>query len=469
MRNIRTTTVEKIPACALKSTGIFKLHLRVFSIVALLLFGSCKKLIDIDVPKNAIVAEGVFKDPAGVQAAIAGMYGTLYGSHPYSYTISLFSGLLSDELIYNGTDFDEYSNNSLIANETEVANTWINSYSAIYQANTIIEGVAASSSLSTDLKNQSTGEALFVRAFCHFYLVNLFGDVPLITTSVVQENELAPRTPAADVYTQIIKDLEQASTLLTEIYPSGGNRRRVNKYAATALLARVYLYQKDYVNAEAKATEVINANSIYHLQTDLNSVFLIPSTETIWCLDASIFGYTAIGSYTIPNAGVKPNYTLQPGLLAAFEAGDQRAVDWIGVSVGDNYPYKYKTKTKLGLEDDVVLRLAEQYLIRAEARAEQNNIAGAQDDINAIRNRAGLTDVTVTDQASGLADVAQERRVELFVEWGHRWLDLKRTGKVDNVMSALKLGLWEPTDALFPIPSVERATNPNLTQNPGYN
>jgi hypothetical protein len=116
-----------------------------------------------------------------------------------------------------------------------------------------------------------------------------------------------------------------------------------------------------------------------------------------------------------------------------------------------------------------VLRLAEQYLIRAEARANQNNIAGAVDDINVIRTRAGLPAVSQgVSKDQCLLAIEQERRIELFTEWGHRWFDLKRTNRADAVLSTLKSPNWQSADRLYPIPQSELETDVHLNQNPGY-
>jgi len=119
----------------------------------------------------------------------------------------------------------------------------------------------------------------------------------------------------------------------------------------------------------------------------------------------------------------------------------------------------------------MVLRLAEQYLIRSEARAMQNNIAGAISDLDIIRQRAGLNllaDLNPTiEQAELLDEIFLQRRKELFAEWGHRWLDLKRSDRTSEALED-ENPYWEDTDLLYPIPETERIKNPNLTQNEGY-
>ena len=119
----------------------------------------------------------------------------------------------------------------------------------------------------------------------------------------------------------------------------------------------------------------------------------------------------------------------------------------------------------------MVLRLPEQYLIRAEARIHQGNLNGAMADINVIRKRAGLellSSNTVDIKADALMNIVlEERRKEFFTEWGHRWLDLKRTRRSEAILSPGNPS-WENTDVLYPIPQQERIKNSNLSQNPGY-
>ena len=137
------------------------------------------------------------------------------------------------------------------------------------------------------------------------------------------------------------------------------------------------------------------------------------------------------------------------------------------------YPYKYKSATLNApiVEYLMVLRLAEQYLIRAEARARQNNVGGALGDLDTIRARARLPDISANDQASLLSAIMHERQIELFTEWGNRWLDLKRKGNLDIVMDSVatsKHTTWNSNWQWYPIPSYEIVQDPHLVQNPGY-
>jgi hypothetical protein len=162
-------------------------------------------------------------------------------------------------------------------------------------------------------------------------------------------------------------------------------------------------------------------------------------------------------------------------LYNAFAITDQRR-QWLGKNTVSGqeywYPRKYKQRSvttgSSPTEYEVVLRLAEQYLIRAEARAALGNVTGAQEDVNKIRNRAGLANSPANDANSLLTAVGMEKRIEFFAEWGHRWIDLKRREEANTVLSILKGTNWQPTDALYPIPDAELNYNTRLQQNPGY-
>lgn len=451
-------------------------NIRILITVIVLLFSSCKKLITVGPPTNRLIKTAVFENDGSAISAIYGLYSKMIQPNLQfgSDGLTIYPGLSGDELynVIRGTD-DEFLKNSISpANSVIQNNIWASAYNDIYQCNSILEGLISSKGVTKMTKDQLTGEAKFIRAFCYFYLVNLFGDVPLITSTNFELNSLFPRTPIQDVYNQIVLDLKDAQALLSPNYPTA-ERVRPNKWAAAALLSRVYLYQKDYSNAENESSTVIGSG-IYSLATDLNRVFLASSKEAIWQLMPVQPNYnTWEGNTFIPGTGLVPVYALQNALLASFEPGDQRKSAWIkSTSIGTltyYFPYKYKIKTGTTISEySIVLRYSEQYLIRAEARASQNNISGAQQDLNIIRTRAGLPNTPANDKASLISAITQERRVELFGEWGHRWFDLKRTGNADSVLSILKGSDWQSTDALYPIPILEIQRNKNLTQNAGY-
>ncbi len=455
----------------------------IITIAILLLNFSCKKFILVDPPVDQVVSESIFSDDKSAVSAVAGLYSQMMSS-PLYFTnggLSVFAGLSADE-IYNtsaSVTYDPFVKNAIPANEstTNFNRFWAKGYSFIYQANSILEGLQKAIGISGSTKQQLTGEMKLTRALCYFYLTNIYGDVPLeITTNYIINAKMA-RASSDLIYNQIKLDLIDAESLLKDSYPTPG-RVRPNKFTASALLARVYLYQHDWINAELQSSSVINCGIYSLLNTsELGDVFKIGSNETIWeLMSVSIFFNTAEGNTFIPfSSTTKPSLALTSTLINSFESGDQRGIPGIWVecdSVNGTdycYPYKYKVRTEpLGLENNIVFRLAEQYLIRAEARAQQSELVDAESDLNVIRNRAGLPNIIYSSQLTLLSAIQHERQVELFTEWGHRWLDLKRTQQADDILAPIKGSDWQSTDVLYPVPSFEIQSNPNLIQNQGY-
>lgn len=443
---------------------------------------SCKKFLTVGPPKTEIVSEKVFSDPGAAISAMRGLYTmmTTDQSATNGY-MELFTGISSDELtsLVTRPEREEFYINELTTTNPDLLSIlWAPVYKYINNANNIILGVSNAEKLDADLKRQLEGEARFVRAFCHFYLVNIFGDIPYVTSTDYRDNASLSRQPVQEVYALILEDLLAAQQLLADDFSySAGTRTQANRTTATALLARVYLYLERWEDAEAQASAVIAKSDIYMLEDSLQDVFLKESREVIWNMEPSVYIpnafqgllfniYEPISRYT--SGGV----VLRETFYDSIEAEDDRKEKWTTPYMDGTTEYHFSSKYKaVGdvepyLEYGVILRLAEQYLIRAEARAHLNNIGGAQDDLNEIRHRAGLGDTPANDQPSLLTAIARERQLELFTE-GHRWFDIKRTGKVNEVMSAVK-PYWEPEDALYPIPESERLVNPNLEQNDGY-
>ena len=458
----------------------FPLYFLVLSILLIFLPG-CDKFLEVPSPSYQVGSEQVFTNDGTATAAVSGIYSEMM-ANPSQFTtgqLTLLTGLYSDELLHFGTsDKDEFIDSRLTEarHSTLSAHFWAPAYRYIYTANLSLEKLGKSSTLSNTVRQQLTGELKFIRAFCYLQLVNLFGDVPLVLTSDHSITARIPRSPIASIYNQIVADLIDAKQLLTTTYAAPSTEKiRVNRWAAVALLARVYLYQKNWAAADAEATAVISSGA-YQLVQTINQVFLKNSGEAIWQLQPVVPGWnTWEGRDILPATNASaPTYLVRPELISAFENGDLRRNAWIATRTFSgqqiNYPYKYKVYGNNApvTEYYTVLRLAEMYLIRSEARAQLNNIAGAIADINIIRSRAGLASVSFADTATLLAAVEQERRIELMVEWGHRWFDLKRTGKANGLLSILKPATWSPAYLLWPIPNNQISANPALVQNPGY-
>jgi hypothetical protein len=456
-------TIQKIPAYLLMAT------------ISLALLSGCQKLVD-NTPSIAQLQEKlVYQDSLTAASAVAGMYGELSYTGAYRSGLSTLPGLSADELDFVGNSYDAFTKNALLSNNGAVASLWQAPYSTIYLANSIIAAVPGSPNLSEGFKNRAVGEARFIRALGYFYLVNLFGDVPLILTTDVAQTKVRPRDAEAAVYKQIVEDLKFAQSNLPSDYAAFGNdRTRATKWAATALLARVDLYLGDWNGAAAESGSLIDNDATFRLEKDLNTVFAPNNKEAIFQFYNDLQGYTGYATDVLPNPVQPiPKYVYTEDMKAAFEVGDLRKTAWSApiTYIGKTYlyPAKYKSLiSEANSEYYTVFRLAEQFLIRAEARAHLNNFQGVRDDLFAIRDRANLGKITANDQASLLLAVEQERRIELNAEWGHRWLDLKRTNRINTVLGALKPS-WKTDAMLYPIPSQQRIVNRNLSQNPGYN
>ena len=463
-----------------------KVMLILFMVLNLLIMISCEDFVDIDPPTTEIITETVFSGDETVLAAIRGIYANMAQSGIASgdlTSITTLCGYSADELLrFGGGEGLDFNTNNLQPLNGQISNLWTQAYRLIYYSNSLLKGLENSNGITKTFIDQIEGEAKFVRAFSHLYLVNLFGEVPIITSTDFTVNTVESQSSVAVVYQQIIRDLEEAVNLLSEDYSfSNGERVQPNRYAAIALLARVYLYLEDWETAELEATKVINNSSTYEIESDFDAVFLANSTEAIWQLQPVVLGFNTneARSFINPEGNTPTNVAMTEILANSFEIGDQRRVNWLDSIIVNAVTYYHATKYKSNTfnlpltEYSMVLRLAEQYLIRAEARAEQNKLLEAIADLDVIRGRAGLpliqdTNPTIS-QADLLLAIEQERRVELFTEWGHRWLDLKRTDRAGSILSDLPLKDWQSTDKLYPIPQSEREINTNLTQNEGYN
>lgn len=457
----------------------------------------CEKLIEVDPPIQVIVGQEIYGTNAGAASVLNGLYITLseYGTFVHGASgLSAGLALSADEL----TLFDGSTDQNLIrlfqnSGENSLGNSlWISLYQYNFHTNAAIEGIQASDNISDNVRNQLLGEAYFLRAFFHFYLTSLYGDIPLILSTDSKISSVAPRVEKVQVYNQIIKDLTESKNLLNPYYVAADaisettERVRPNRHTASALLARVYLYMGEWDKAIEEASAVIN-NGMYGL-TSLDQTFLKNSKETIWAFqtrdnainngDGIFFNFidTDNGPFD-----ARPVY-LSNQLYNSFENNDNRRTAWIKTKtwLTQTYPYANKYKTDITSTDiteyQIVFRLAELYLIRAEAYAQQGKFAGpnsAAEDLNKIRKRAGLSGTSASSKEDIINAILQERQNELFTEWGHRWFDLQRLNKIDQVMNQVassKGATWASFKALFPLPVFDLTNNPNLRghQNPGY-
>lgn len=488
--------------CDNNSVLFFQRHITVLLLVTTSFFVGCYKLADVPPPSTSFTGESVYQEDGTAAAVMSGLYSNLQTDlGAGKLGISLRAGLSSDELdlVFSNDhqDLELFYLNSLSSN-AYLDVIWSRCFSYLHTVNSLMEGVEKSGTLTPLVKQQLLGEARFVRAFVYFYLVNLYGDVPLLTTSNYLVASKLGRTDLDEVYALVIDDLKEAVSLLSNEYLAADcrsvseDRVRPTKAAAHALLARVYLFRGDWGNAESQATEVIG-NGAYQL-VDLPNVFLKNNSEAIWQIMPVDPGYnTWEGRVFIadPGFGFEHPVAISESLVTSFEPNDARKDNWMKMEpfTGRYYPFKYKIGDNIPppqLIDEYlnVIRLAELYLIRAEARIQHGNVPGGVKDINELRIRANrnaaesipmLSENITKEQA--MYGVEHERRVELFTEWGHRWLDLKRMKGVgnssmtraDEVFQVVKGANWNAGDKLYPIPQSDIRLNPNLLpQNPEY-
>ena len=454
----------------------------------------CRKYLEVPPQIDTVSGAAIFQNDNTASGVVNSVYSSLLSLNTFDGPgIGFYTGIYGDEL-KNLVLVPSYQAlyGDAVGSSDAVTVFWTSFYGRLYAVNVAIEGITP----ATDLNHRSQwlGEAYFLRGLLYFYLTNLYGDVPLVLHSDYLSNNSLARSPRADVYRQILSDLKQAQSLLDNQYHDAAgavtnDRGRPNKLAAAALLARVYLYTQDWKNAEAQAGSCIADAADYQLLS-LSRVFGVNSMEVIWGLvpyESLFYPYLVkdVRQYYIP-PGMAPSAVqavLADSLVATFEPGDARYSTWVGKDTvpasGANpatvyyYDSKYKANGTYTAAQEILsmLRLAEQYLIRAEARAQQNNLSGALADLNTVRARTGLPPSAAVSQTDVLAAILHERRVELFMENGHRWFDLRRTGNLDavmNIITPLKGGTWAPFKAWWPIPLTDIQNDPHLVQTPGY-
>lgn len=467
---------------------MIKFKFEIILLFACISLTSCEDFLEIETPHNKIVSETVFKNDETAISTVTGIYNELFNadfSSGYISSVTVLAGMSSDVFqMRSETDnrYGPFNQNQISPNGSPDAtanyNLWSSAYNIIYMANSVLEGLEKSTSISQNVRTMLTGQALFIRAFSYFYLTNLYGDVPLVLSTDYGENSIIERRAHLEVLKQVESDLELSRNLLkgAEDY-ANSERTHVNYFVVLAFSARTNLYLQNWEKAEEYSNEVIDQASQYEILENLNEVFLANSREAIWQL--SPIGRGNILTYTWEGYVFRGNnastFQLSDDFVESHEPNDQRLSHWIAYnSIGNfYYPNKYKDRTSINniSEYSMVLRLSEQYLIRAEARTMLENLPDAITDVNAIRIRAGIEPIdnnhSEITKEELLKLILNERKNELFSEWGHRWFDLKRTKKVNEVLQPIK-PFWQETDIWFPIPGEERTKNSNLSQNEGY-
>jgi len=445
----------------------------------------CTKVLDqksiVDVDESLAIT-----DNRSASVAVNGLYDALQNGSYYGRNFQICSDVSSDisQSVGSWDFYREMDTYQVTAGNTEVGNIYAYAYRAVNQANNILAKVPPLKGVADSIKNLYLGQAYFVRALSLFDLNRLFGgvpgvigtlSVPIVTTPSTKVDPASfPKRPALqDGYNQVEADLKQALQLLPESY--GDNRSQVNRAATRALLSRFYMYVKKWDQTLAYANQVIG-DSRYTLQANFADIFNNKLTsESIFELNFSSSDQSGIRNWYFPSAlGGRGDICAH---LNYYNDATRDPKDSRGKLFGfDNtskiyYPTKYKMAGNI---DNIhVIRIAEIYLNRAEAKAQLNDLTGALADLNKVHQRAGCDPLVIGDQAGLLSAILQERKLE-FAEEGHRFFDLIRTGNALTLLSGLDRKNGPPvslTDAgrqQFPIPSFEINSNKNMVQNDAY-
>ncbi|MBC8988214.1 RagB/SusD family nutrient uptake outer membrane protein [Pedobacter sp. N36a] len=430
-----------------------------------LLSGSCKKFLE-EVPDYALPSSSSITDVSTARAAIVGTYDRVQNYYSSSYPT--LGTITADHVIFNGTlsEYLQLDQNAIPTDNVITVSAYQSLYRTINSANSVIAYIPlVNDPLLTDTeKNKILGEAYFIRALSYFDLGRGWGGVQLQLKPTTDLTVLKgiKRSTLDQTYDQVLADLIQAEQLLPE---DATTRNRAQKSAARALRARLHLYRKQWADAETYATQVIS-NTKYTLVKPYKSFFTAPfqTAESVLELAFSSNDRNSYWNLWYPSSS-GGQFTLKPsdGLIAKLNnpaiGGARKAlIAGTGATV---YGVLYNT---VGLSTDpaYLIRIAELYLIRAEARAQLNKLPEAAADLNAVRGRADVAATTATTQAGLIQAIEDENGIEFAFE-AHRWFDLVRTERAGTVLGITNKNYW-----LFPIPYSDIQSDPDVTQNPGY-
>lgn len=486
-----------------------KKHIAFLSFLSALALFSCEDYLELEPVSQSIAVENTdadslyFKTASEAEAALAGAYSDFKNEY-YQLDYYVNGDAQSDDAYAGGDNPDNFQIDDyrLDATNRNVSRDWAYLYSTIGKTNTILNNIdaVADPALTAARKEEIIGEAAFIRAFMYFQLVQLWGDVPLQlqevkTISAANLDEIYPiifpaRSPKEEAYAQIIADLETALARVRAAVPDKGY---ATKGAVNAVLAKVYATQEphDWEKVSQYCDAVI-----------AGGYSLLPDYEQLWDnanenSAESIFEINYSGGASDGNWGTKifqgldwKKFNLPSNdLVAAFDAENDQIRKNASVIFLDvtgkwsdphwpqtNYPFinKWRNFQEGSDQNYIFIRLADILLLKAEALNELGDQDGAAALVDQIRARVDLPPTTAASQAEMRLAIEKERRLELAFE-GHRWFDLKRTGRAIEVMNNARGANGQPLGynlvperLLWPIPQAELDKNSKLTQNPGY-
>lgn len=430
---------------------------------------SCEDFLNVQ-PAESISDEITIVDRQSAETALRGVYSSLANSDYYGTSYQSIGYLSGDNIQWTGSQsqVQEFINKKVNPENSTINAAWVAIYRTINRANNLLDKLPTvqNPQLTDALRSQYLGEAYFVRALAYFDLLRVWGGVPLITkpTLAPSDNVGIKRSSITDTYAQVLSDLEAAEPLLANTV----NRYRATRKTVWALKARVYLYQKNWAKAEEFAGKLVIDSTNYKLLRPYNAFFANNARGTQESiLEIFYNGTTEINNHRGQwqpqiNGGTRqwaPNDSLV-ALLNNPNIGGTR--NSLIARDNQNRWYGNLYYRNPGSDPSYIFRISELFLIRAEARAQQNKIAEALTDLNAVRSRAGLPNSTATKQEEILLAIENERRVEFAFE-PHRWFDIVRTGR-----AAVVFKLTDPNRYLLPIPIQQLLVDKGLEQNPGY-
>ncbi|MCB9284560.1 MAG: RagB/SusD family nutrient uptake outer membrane protein [Lewinellaceae bacterium] len=486
-----------------------KPHIILLSFISMLAVFSCEDFLELE-PVSQSIAVGntnadsvYFKSASEVEAALAGAYSDFKNEY-YQLDYYVNGDAQADDAYAGGDNPDNFQidDYKLDATNRNVSRDWAYLYSTVGKTNTILNNIDALTDpgLSDTRREEIIGEAAFIRAFMYFQLVQLWGDVPLQLQEVksISADKLdeiysiifPARTPEDEVYAQIIQDFE---TALPRVRKTAPHKGYVTTGAVAAMLAKVYatIEPHDYTKVLEYCNMVI-----------AEGYTLMPDYEDLWdnaqenCAE-SIFEINYTGGSSDGNWGTKifrgddwKKFNLPSNdLVAAFDAENDvirknASIIFLDVSgkwsdphwPQTHYPFinKWRNFQEGSDQNYIFLRLADILLLKAEALNELGQTSDAGDLVDQIRGRVNLPGTSAANQADMRLVIEKERRLELAFE-GHRWYDLRRTGRAIEVMNNAKGAMGEnlgynvtPERLFWPIPQAELDKNSKLTQNAGY-
>lgn len=433
---------------------------------------SCEKFLEID-PRISTSDQVTINDENSAHTAVRGIYNQLQSDGYYGYTFQTIGFFSGDNIEYTGSQIVNQSltNHSVRADLPALATAWTAIYNTINRANNVIAKVPALSVTPTftdAVRNQLVGEAYFLRALSYFDLGRTWGGVQLVLVPTSSSNNLEnlKRSSLADTYRQVLADLIKAEELL----PNSTNRIRATRKTVWALRARYHLYREEWKEAITYASKLIDDKSNYNLLTPYSSFFADNASGTNESILELYYTTNVVNTQayqwqpsTKGGVGwIRPSMGIVNLLNNKSIAGTRQSlISKVVLNGVDNWFGNLYYRTN-GTDPAFLIRISELYLIRAEAYAQDNDIAKSLADLNVIRKRADIQELNIADKATLLLAIEQENRIEFAFE-NHRWYDLVRTRRAKTV-----LGIDEDFRLLLPIPYAQILIDKNLEQNPQY-